>query len=110
MDPSAWRVPVTVTVWLSDRSEVEPATVFDTAVVGLNVTVTSQPVLLRVMDDELRLLIVPRAKVCEPGAGVAPGLGHAPASAPPRPCANPPFPRVFDEVAALALTLFWPTL
>ena len=54
---------MTVTVWLSDRSDVEPDTVFETAVVGLNVTFTSHPVLLSVMDVELRLLMVPRANV-----------------------------------------------
>ena len=101
---------MTVTVWLSDKSEVEPATVFETAVVALNDTFTSHPVLLTVMEVELKLLIVPRAKVCEPGDGVAPGLGQAPARAAPRPCVNPPFPRVFDELAVLALTLFCPTL
>src|SRR3989442_7469521 len=113
IEPSAWRVPVIVTVWLSCRSAVDPSTCLERVTVGPNVTFTSQLVLVTVIEVPPRLVTVPRASPCVPAAVVAPGDGQTPPVAP-----RPP-PNAFEPVlvlaralfvAALALTLFWPTL
>src|SRR5437899_4514100 len=113
IDPSAWRVPVIVTVRLSWRSAVEPNTCFWIVTVGPNVTFTSQFVLVTVIEAPLRLVTVPRARPWEPvGGGVAPGEGHtAPKPLPPALRLDPPalLTRV-PPLVELALTLFWPTL
>src|SRR5260370_37599582 len=84
IEPSACRVPVIVTVWLSCRSPVEPSTCFWMVTVGPKVTFTSQLVLVTVIDVPARLATVPRATLWAPTAGVAPGEGQAaPSTLPP---------------------------
>src|SRR4029077_5665573 len=112
IEPSGWRVPVTVTVWLSCRSDVVPSTCLEIVTVGPNVTFTSQLVLATVIDLPLRSLTVPRARRIVPAAGVAPGEGQTPPRPlppPVKPLEAPPVPRV-PVVDAFALTLFCPTL
>src|SRR6266849_2537345 len=112
IEPSACRVPVIVTVWLSCRSDVEPSACFDTVTVGPNVTFTSQLVLVTVIDVPPRLVTVPLARLWVPAAGVAPGDGQtAPTPLPPVKALEPE-PALARAPAgdALALTLFWPTL
>src|SRR5215469_4365256 len=119
MLPSAWRVPMIVTVMLSFRSPVLPATVLETCTVLPNTTLVSHCVFVRVIEPAARSVTVPRATALEPGEGEgAPGLGHAaakarpPPPAPPPPNALPPL-ELFDELlvlVVLALTLFWPSL
>ena len=116
-EPSALRVPVTVTVWLFARSETEPATCFCTGVEGAKVMVTLHCALVTVIDVAVKLVTVPRASACAPALGVAPGLGQTAAFAfPLRPGTKPP--EVERRAALLLLlpddaaaaTLFWPTL
>src|SRR5258708_1086839 len=82
MLPSAWRVPVMVTVRLFFRSAVEPALCLVIVMFGPRVTFTSQLGLVTVSELVARLLIVPRASAW-PVEGVAPGVGHAAARPPP---------------------------
>src|SRR5437660_9768855 len=114
MLPSAWRVPMIVTVMLSFRSDVLPATFIDTWTALPNTTLTSQLVLEIVMEVEESPLMVPRATACVPGEGdAAPGLGHtAPAVRPPpaTPLKLPGVREACLAVFVLALTLFCPTL
>src|SRR5216683_1362253 len=112
IDPSACRVPVIVTVWLSCRSDVEPSTCFEMFTVGPNFTTTSQLVLVTVIEVPLRFVTVPRARPWVPAAGDAPGEGQTPPTPRPPPNAVEPVPVVvrLPVVDALAVTLVWPTL
>src|SRR5258708_7989810 len=112
MLPSAWRVPMIVTVMVSFRSEVVPVTVFETCTVLPKVTFTSHVPMVMVRDDDVRSVTVPLATALPPGDGEgAPGLGHAvpkvPPLPPPPPKPDPELPvRADSFCVVLALTLF----
>jgi hypothetical protein len=90
MLPSASRVPITVIVMLSWRSEVEPAKFFETCTVLPNVTLTSQEVPVIVSEVFVRSVMAPATTALVPGEGEgAPGLGHAAPKPPPPPVPRP---------------------
>src|SRR2546429_6402678 len=109
MLPSALRVPTIVTVRVSFKSPVLPATCREICTVGSNATLTSQLGLVMVSVLEVRPVMVPVATARLPGDGVgAPGLGHtaAPQRPPPRPAPATLTPRVFSAwPVVFALTL-----
>src|SRR6266480_6324342 len=117
MLPSASRVPVTVTVWLSCKSEACPTTDFRTITLWSKVILTSvlQRAAWMVRLLFVRLATVPLAprRAAAPDAlalGLAPGLGQAAAA--PRPPPRP-FPAVrvpVVDAAALAAVPPPPTL
>src|SRR5438876_7536196 len=103
-----------VTVKLSFKSLVLPATWRETWTELPKLTLTSQLGFVMVSELEVRPVMVPVATARDPGDGVgAPGLGHA--AAPPRPPPKPPPatlpPRVLFWVwVVFALTVLCPTL